>query len=79
MDTLKISRMKRTSGAKKHADAELTNEKLYSAKLMTQNEFEDAYDLLVIRSLTDESLADKVDYWTEMREELLYDEMDIAA
>ncbi len=50
-----------------------------SAKLMTQNEFEDAYDLLVIRSLTDESLADKVDYWTEMREELLYDETDIAA
>lgn len=50
-----------------------------SAKIVTQNEFEDAYDLLVLRSLTDENLTDEVDYWTKMREELLYDEMDIAA
>ena len=50
-----------------------------AAGLVMQNEFEDAYDLLVIRSLTDDSLEDEVDYWTEMRNEVLYEDSDIAA
>ena len=50
-----------------------------SAELVTQNEFEDAYDLLVIRSLTNGELTDEVDFWTKLRDELLYDEEDIAA
>ena len=50
-----------------------------SSALVTQNEFEDAYDLLVIRSLTNEELTDEVDFWTKLREEFLYDEEDIAA
>ena len=50
-----------------------------AAGLVMQNEFEDAYDLLVIRSLTDDSLEDEVDYWTEMRNEVLYEDSDVAA
>ena len=44
------------------------------AELLQDSQFENAYELLMIRACTDESLADAAAFWAEQREAVLTEE-----